>query len=61
MLINSNGVAVPNEISLGYLYRDIVEIPEVNEATMNQLPGQIAPELTVEFNLRDFKYLSNAN
>jgi hypothetical protein len=31
MLINSNGVAVPNEISLGYLYRDIVEIPEVNE------------------------------
>ena len=32
LLINSNGVAVPNEVSLGYLYRDIVEMPVVDEA-----------------------------
>ena len=50
----------PNEISPGYQYRDVVTAPIVN-ATHFALAAPFVPSLTLEFNIRDMKYLSNAN
>jgi hypothetical protein len=49
-----------NEISPGYQYRDVVKSPKVDALHPN-LGAPFVSKLDLEFNIRDMKYLSNAN
>lgn len=44
----------------GYQYRDVVKEAVVNEPKFT-LGAPFSPSLTVSFNIRDMKYLSNSN
>ena len=41
---------------MGYPYRDVVERPRPNN-----LGQALSSEMTVDFSIRDFKYMSNKN
>lgn len=49
-----------NSIAAGYQYRDVLQAPVVDHQTL-ALSAPFTPSLTLEFNVRDLKYLSNAN
>jgi len=47
-------------MSPGYQYRDVLKAPTVNNEHL-KLTAPFVSQLTLEFNIRDMKYLSNAN
>ena len=50
----------PNEIVPGYQYRDVLKAPRVDHEHF-KLAKPFVSQLTLEFNIRDMRYLSNAN